>query len=142
MFETLDSDSLREIVLHLDTYQCMNLALTNRFLYNKLYDSEKIKEITSQMKETVRNKETSNSIIQCINDTGVRRAYCDDCHALGLLCKKGGANKTEKWVCIECCLLKCLHCEAILNSKHIGGWYEHIMCHNCHQRFRFRQYSQ
>jgi hypothetical protein len=146
MFETLDSDSMRHILSYLDTYQYMSLALSNRFLYNKLYDENKANEIQSHQISIKKNRKQLQKIINGISNSGVRRGTCQYCHKIGLLhspnrhmnLSSATNHESRKWICIEHCVFKCLQCETRLYSQNIDGWHEPVMCHVCHQRFSFR----
>jgi hypothetical protein len=144
MFETLDSDSMRHIVSYLDTYQCMSLALSNRFLFNKLYDKNKANEIQYEVNSMKETRQKLNKIICGLSNSGVHKGSCEDCHRVGLLHSPNGHHYMPrmhhfvKWICIEHCIFKCLQCETSLYSKNIDGWHEPVMCHICHQRFCFR----
>ena len=138
MFDTLDSDSLSNILSFLDTYQCMNLALTNRFLYDKLYDRKKVEEISFQIKHDVEKKRKNHILIKRLENDCVRKGSCEDCHKTGLLYNSFRSPLKKKWVCIERCVFKCLQCESLLYSQNVDGMHEPVMCHKCHKRFSFR----
>jgi hypothetical protein len=138
MFDMFDDQIIFKITIFLSEEDIVDLSLSCKFLYEKLYCRELHHECIKKKHQRNIVKENMHKYIQRIRDVSVSKGICMKCQSKGLLRNDKTFYDSNcqietmiSLICIDDCKYSCLLCDKKIKITQTNIVMEPILCQDC-----------